>query len=196
MEDKILNLFAYNEQLPFAEIQKLLKIRSNLLSYHLSKLLKSNILIKENNSYKISPDSEYLVPYLSSKQSVLPVILVHIGNSKQAFLIQRKKRPFKGLFSLPGGRLLLGESIQEAAKRILKEKSSIEISNPRITQILHEVVKKNNKIIHSFLLIIVKAKAQTELQDIQNLKRKIVSSDYQIITQKPSKTIKEVITKI
>ncbi|MEK6927148.1 MAG: NUDIX domain-containing protein [Nanoarchaeota archaeon] len=196
MEDKILNLFAYHESLSFSQIQKALKIRSNLLSYHLSKLIKSNILAKENNSYKISSDSEYLVPYLSNKQSVLPVILVHIGNNKKAFLIQRNKRPFKNLFSLPGGRLLLGESIPQAAERILKEKSSLQISNPKVSQIIHEQVKKKNKIIHSFLLIVVKAKAQIPLQNIQKLKKQIISSDYNIITQKSSKSLKEVITKI
>src|SRR3989344_2109558 len=119
MQGKILDLFVYNDKLKFNEIEKNLKIRSNKLAYHLKKLLKKKILVKEGNYYILSETSEYLIPYISEKKSILPAILIHIGNKKQAFLYKRNKRPYKDLLSMPGGRFLVGETIQQATKRIM-----------------------------------------------------------------------------
>ena len=122
MENRILNLFLFHNKLRFKEIQNLLKIRSNKLAYHIKKLLKKGMLIKRSNYYLLTENAEYLIPYLSDKSHVLPVILIYLGNKKECFLFKRKKRPYKDYLSLPGGRLLLGESIEDAVTRIMKEK--------------------------------------------------------------------------
>ena len=62
--------------------------------------------MKSNDSYGLSETAESLIPYLSSKRAVLPVVLICIGNSKKCFLIKRDKRPFKGKLSLPGGEIV------------------------------------------------------------------------------------------
>ena len=49
MENEILKLFAFNDKLRFNEIEDFLKTRSNKLSYHLKKLVKRGILIRNNN---------------------------------------------------------------------------------------------------------------------------------------------------
>ncbi len=187
MEEKILNLFAHNESLSFKEIQKSLKIRSNNLAYHLKKLIKDNKLEKSNKEYRLSPDSEYLIPYMSEKQAVIPVVLVLIKHKGRAFLVKRTKRPYLGLLGLPGGRLLVGESPEEAAKRIAR-KFNIKINNQKIEKIFLEHIKKKNKIIHSFILILVSAKAisKINLTDIQKNKPRIIKSDYFLIKSKSS----------
>ena len=198
-EDSILRLFLYNYKLKFNEVERLLKQRSNKIAYHIKNLVKRGILEKKEGYYFLNDNSEYLIPYLSDKSSVLPVILICIGDNKKAFLFKRKKRPFKNLLSLPGGRLLLGESIEKATSRIMKEKFNLDVKFKKINIILLEHVVKKNKILHSFLLIAVDArtKDKLELTDIKNNKRKIISSDYNILNSRTGKiNINTIKTKI
>ncbi|MBX4212018.1 NUDIX domain-containing protein [Candidatus Pacearchaeota archaeon] len=182
MRDKILELFTLHEKLKFHQFGKALNIRSNKVAYHLKSLIKEGIIDKKGDSYMLAEPAEHLIPYISEKKTVIPVVLVCIKKSNKVFLSKRTKRPFLGLFSLPGGRLVLGESIEEAAKRIMKTKYNVTIGLEKILSISLEHVKRKDKIIHSFLLILVSAKALSPLKiiEIKN-KNKIVASDYQLI---------------
>ena len=122
MENEIITLFAHEANLTFNAIKKKLKMRSNKLAYWLKKLSRQGVLTKSKQGYMLNESAEHLIPYLSATKSALPVLLVHIGDKKKAFLYRRTKRPYKGLLGLPGGRLLIGESPQEAAHRIMKNK--------------------------------------------------------------------------
>lgn len=183
MERKILDLFLFSNKLKFNEIEKLTKIRSNKLAYHIKRLIARNILKKEGEYYSLSETSEYLIPYLSEKKAPLPVVLILIGNEKKCFLYLRKKRPYAGKLSLPGGRLILGESIEDAVKRIMNEKFGIKAKLKKINSISFEHVKKNEKIIHSFILFFVSAEPNEKIQtiDIDKNKRYIIPSDYKLI---------------
>src|SRR4030042_1021939 len=101
MEKERISLFLTNKKLKFNQIEKLLKIRSNKLDYHLKKLIDKKIIEKTNNFYKLTEISEYLIPYTSEKNALLPVVLILIGNDKKAFLYKRTKRPYQGFLSLP-----------------------------------------------------------------------------------------------
>lgn len=185
MEQEILKQFLFNKKLKFNEIEKGLKVRSNKLSYHLKSLVKKQILEKKDEQYFLSETAENLIPYLSDKKSTLPVILIQIGNKNNVFLHKRKKRPFKDFLSLPGGRLLIKESPEQAAKRIMENKFNIKIEKIKIKSISLEHVKKSNKILHSFLLILIQAKTKDniELTNVNKNKLKITSSDYKLIKQ-------------
>ncbi len=164
MENKILSLFSYNHKMKFNEIEKEIKIRSNQLAYHLKNLIKKEIITKEAEEYKLADNFEHLIPYLSDKNSVLPIILIAIKNKKNIFLIERDKRPFKGKLGLPGGRILLGENISKATERIMKEKFKINCKLEKTNSVSLEHVKKNDKVIHSFLLILVTAKTKDKIK--------------------------------
>jgi len=189
MESKILNLFLFNHKIKFSEIEKSLNIRSNKLAYHLKQLVKKKILCKKGEFYLLSETTEHLLPYLSDKKAVLSIILIHIGNKKSCFLFKRNKRPFKDKLSLPGGRLIVGESIEGATKRIIKDKFNLNVKFKKINSVSLEHVKKNKKIAHSFSLIFVSAvvrereKNKVKLVDIKKNKSKIIKSDYQLITK-------------
>ena len=185
MKQVILNLFTFHEKLKFNEIEKLLKQRSNKLAYHLNKFVKKGVLEIKNKEYSLTPAVEYIIPYLSDKKAVLPIIIVHIGNSRKAFLYKRKKRPFKDKLSLPGGRMLLGESISQAAKRIMKEKHDLNIDELKIKSVSLEHLKRGSETIHTFFLILIKAKAkEANLTKVKENKRSIISSDYNLIANK------------
>ncbi len=191
MEKQILKLFLKENKLKFNEIEKFLEIRSNKLNYHLKKLISKGIIEKEKEFYKLTETSEYLIPYISEKNSVLPVILILIRNKQKAFLIQREKRPYKNKLSLPGGRIILGESISKAVKRILKDKHKLNATLQKINSVSLEHVYKNKKVIHSFLLIFVTAKTKDkiELTNIKPNKSKIIPSDYKLILNDSNKKI-------
>lgn len=179
----ILKLFQYNQKLKFSDIEKALRTRSNKLACHLKNLTKKGILIKEGSFYSLSENSEHLIPYLSEKSSPLAVVLILVGDRKKCFLITRSKRPFKGKLSLPGGRILIGESIEQATERIAG-KFDIRAKFTKINSISLEHVKKNEKILHSFFLILVSARTNEKisLTDIKSNKKKIIPSDYKLIT--------------
>ena len=196
MENKILNLFTFNNRLKFNEIERLLNTRSNKLAYHLRNLVYKNILVKEDNNYSLAENSEQIIPYLSEKNHILPVVLIHLGNKKEVFLHKRNKRPYKDYLSLPGGRILIGESIEDAIKRIMKEKFNLYVNLKKINSVSLEHVKKNNKVIHSFFLIFVSAKTKNDIKlfNIRRNKSKIIKSDYYLLNNKlDSKTNLEVI---
>ncbi|MEK6855524.1 MAG: hypothetical protein AABX66_00015 [Nanoarchaeota archaeon] len=190
MEEKILHLFTSANKLKFIDIERALKQRSNKIAYHLNSLKNRGILKKENSLYSLSDEAEYLIPYLSEKKSSLPVILIEIKKNAKVFLYKRKKRPYLNLYSLPGGRLIIGESVQEGAKRIMLSKFNIQIIPKEIKSISLEHIKKN-KIIHSFILILVKAEIisssnrSIEFQDLNKIKKEVIKSDYKLLISKP-----------
>lgn len=182
--EKILNLFLYNNRLKFNEIEKSTKIRSNKLTYHLKKLIQKGVIIKEKDFYRLSETSEHIIPYLSEKKSILPVILIAIEKDKKIFMYKRYKRPYNEKLSLPGGRILLGETIPKATERIMKEKFNITCKFKKINSISLEHVKnKNKRIIHSFLLIFVTATTRDIINyvDVKENTMEIIPSDYKLI---------------
>lgn len=195
----ILKLFQYQEKLRFADMEKSLNIRSNKLAYHLKMLTKKGILKKEGFFYSLSESSEYLIPYLSQKESYLPVVLILLGNNKKAFLYARKKRPYVNKLSLPGGRILVGETLADASERIMGEKFKIEARFIRLNSISFEQVRKSKKIVHSFILFFVSVETtkRIDLLEVSKHKNKIIPSDYNLISEDFNKrtNIKTIISK-
>ncbi|MFQ5532002.1 MAG: NUDIX domain-containing protein [Candidatus Nanoarchaeia archaeon] len=195
MEKVILKQFLYSNKLKFNEIEKQTKIRSNKLAYHINNLCRKGMLKKEQEFYKLAENSEYLIPYLNEKQTVLPVILIRIqnqNNSNEVFLITRAKRPFHNLLGLPGGRILIGETIEQATQRIMKTKYKINCKLKKINSISLEHVKKKDEIIHSFLLITVNAKTNDVIKytNIEKYKKRIITSDYKLIKNNINSEVK------
>lgn len=144
------------------------------------------MLAKYEKYYFLTENSEYIIPYLSEKKSVVPVVIIHIGDGKQAYLIKRKKRPYHNLLGLPGGRLLLGEKINLAVQRIMHTKYNINAKLVKINSVSLEHLIKNKKVIHSFFLVFVSAKTngQLPLTNISKNKKSIIKSDYYLIKTK------------
>ena len=197
METNIPSLFTHRKHLTFAQIGKLLNIRSNKLAYHLKLLCYNGKIVKEGINYSLSDVSASRISYFSPISSPLPVVLVHLGTNTQAFLHIRKKRPYLGYYGLPGGRLRVGESIEQAAQRIMKDKFGITIKAHKQVSIAleHVLIKDKHKRInlesqnqkaaqlYSFLLILVHAttKEKISLVKIATKKKGIIPSDYAML---------------
>jgi len=187
----ILGLFQYHQKLKFSDIEKALKVRSNKLAYHIKNLTKRGFLIKEDNYYSLSENTENIIPYLSNKKAMLPVILIYLGNNDKCFLYNRKKRPFKDKLSLPGGRPLTGESLANSVQRIMKEKFNINAKLKNLHSISIENLKKNKKIIQTDIIFLVSASSKDKivLTSIEKAKSKMITSDYLLIKKDLNKKI-------
>jgi len=70
------------------------------------------------------------------------MVAVHpiVFRDDQIVLVKRAKEPSKGKWSLPGGRIELGETVYEAAKREVLEECSIEIDIERLFDIGDSII--------------------------------------------------------
>jgi ADP-ribose pyrophosphatase YjhB (NUDIX family) len=66
---------------------------------------------------------------MSEKQSnnPIPVVDVIIQQDSKILFAKRKKEPFKGYLGLPGGFVNIGETVEDAARREVKEETSLDI---------------------------------------------------------------------
>jgi len=88
-------------------------------------------------------------------------------------LVKRSKEPSKGKWSIPGGRLELGEAIYEAAKREVREECSIEIEIERVLEVTDNIIRdEEGRVQYHFVLIDLlarytggEAKAQSDAEE-------------------------------
>ena len=62
-------------------------------------------------------------------QSPIPSVGAVVINNKKILMIKRGKPPAEGIWSIPGGRLKLGESLQQAAEREVFEETGLVIKS-------------------------------------------------------------------
>ncbi|HEB47357.1 MAG TPA: hypothetical protein ENI22_02715 [Candidatus Pacearchaeota archaeon] len=183
MEKAILNVFLYKNKLRFSEIEDKTGLRSNKLAYYLKKLIFKGIVVKNKENYMLSESHEHLIPYITEKQAILPVLLIVAEKKGKYFLYHRDKRPYNDFLSLPGGRILVGENIKKATVRIMKNKFGINSSFKGIKSISLEHVRKNGKIIYSFLLMLVSVSTREDIKyyDLEENRKNMIRSDYLLL---------------
>ena len=81
-----------------------------------------------------------------------------IVHNNKILLIKRIKEPYTGYWSMPGGKLEFGETIEECAVRELKEETNIDSEFERLGGIASEVVYNKGKKKAHFLLFVCKLK--------------------------------------
>ena len=106
-----------------------------------------------------------------------PRVSVHalILNEGHMLLIKRATEPSKGKWSLPGGRIELGETIHQAIKREVLEECSVEIEIERIFDVGENIIRdEEDRISYHFVLIYFLAhykggelKAQSDAEDVR-----------------------------
>lgn len=125
----ILRQLFQKDGLRFAQIN-VENVPSDQFSYHLRQLVKYGLIEKlDDNSYRLSARGRtrtiMLYPNEDGfiEQGFLAVRLVisKQQDGKRYFLIQqRAKVPYKGTYATPGDKILFGEDVHDAARRILK----------------------------------------------------------------------------
>lgn len=200
VEEDILKLFVKKSSLSFSEIEKAIKVRSNRLAYYLRQLVTDGMLVKSNERYQLDASIKHELPQLSRRlPTPMPVVLLLAQKKGKTVLIQRDRYPYKGLWSLPGGRLGLHESLHDAVKRIGKEKLQCDVKGDTVCSVLRERVIENNVVTHSFLLMLVKVHLEGNAKwfdEEQVNKLPLVPSDKLLLQRSKTSRYDEVILKV
>jgi len=94
-----------------------------------------------------------LVKRLYPKQPVIGVGAVVICDGK-ILLEKRKNEPGKGKWSIPGGLVELGESVEQTVIREVREETGLEVEKPEHIDVVDNVVRDNNSEIKYHFVII------------------------------------------
>lgn len=198
--EQIFRLFLENIRLKFSEIEKALNIKSNMVSYHLERMQKEELIEKREAYYFLTKRAEKYLPIIphivGEKLSPLPVILIALLNEDSILLMKRNRRPYKDYWALIGGKMLLEESFEEASKRLIKEKTSFDAKFVSINSVIHERVEGEGLIKHSFILFFTKMMVkETEFKNTGHgklkwfklskiRKKEIIPSDFWLVKNK------------
>ena len=83
-------------------------------------------------------------------------------NDGKILMIKRAREPNKGKWSIPGGRIELGESIHEAVKREVSEECNIEIEILRLLEVSDNIIRdEERRVRYHYVLIDVLARYKT-----------------------------------
>ena len=84
---------------------------------------------------------------------------VVVFRQDEVLLVQRGTAPNKGQWSIPGGNMLLGETVMEAVHRELLEETGVKIEQPTLLDVVDVIVPDGiGKILYHYTLIDYQAK--------------------------------------
>jgi mutator protein MutT len=78
-------------------------------------------------------------------------VVVIEGN--RVLLVRRGQEPLKGEWSIPGGALELGETLEAGARREVAEETGIEIRILSLVEVLDRIVRQEDRIRYHYVLI-------------------------------------------
>ena len=71
----------------------------------------------------------------------------------KALIIKRAHDPRKGEWSLPGGRVELGESLEDATRREIKEETGLDIDVGPLVEVFDRVHRLDGRIRYHFVIV-------------------------------------------
>ena len=77
------------------------------------------------------------------QQPVVGVGAVVVKDGK-AIIIKRANEPYKGQWSIPGGRVELGESLADAVRREIREETGLEVDVGPVIEVFERVMRDDN----------------------------------------------------
>lgn len=83
---------------------------------------------------------------------------VAVFRGDKLLLARRNRNPFKDYWVIPGGKIRVGETIEEACKREVKEEACIDIEVDDVYGIYPSIMKKGETVSYHNFLIGVKAR--------------------------------------
>jgi ADP-ribose pyrophosphatase YjhB (NUDIX family)/DNA-binding HxlR family transcriptional regulator len=161
-----------HKDLLFSEIVKKSGLRDHgHLNYHLQLLVRQGLVVKEGQMYRASAMGERLGVYLKQFQmkEMYPISLVCafvFNKSGELLLLRRAKNPQRGRWGLPGGKMVIGESLVQAAERELFEETGLKLKAVRALGFFPSRVYKSNELSYHVNIVPVLMKAFSEKDKI------------------------------
>jgi len=78
---------------------------------------------------------------------------VVVFRNEEVLLVKRKKAPYKGQWSIPGGKQRLGEPVTQAARRELMEETGVEVNELTLIDVIDIIVPdEERKILYHYIV--------------------------------------------
>ena len=78
---------------------------------------------------------------------------VVVFRNEEVLLVKRKKAPYKGQWSIPGGKQRLGETITQAARRELMEETGVKVNELTLIDVIDIMVPdEEGKILYHYIV--------------------------------------------
>jgi len=136
-------------------------VESNLYQYHLLQLQQLGFIKKNDNMYELSAKGLAYADRQSSKlkkERIQPklITILFIKTPKGIILLPKLKQPFISTYSLPSGKIHLGESIYDSAKREAYEKAKINFDTKElsISGYAHFTIRQQETSISEFYAVL------------------------------------------
>ncbi|HEX9973002.1 MAG TPA: NUDIX hydrolase [bacterium] len=135
---------------------------------------------------------------------IVGVGVITVNDEKKVLLVKRGNEPRKGLWSVPGGMVELGERVREAGIREVKEECNIDVEPEEVISVVDIILKdQDNGVKYHYVLIEYLAKylggevqaqsdvleagwfARTALDDLDlpEVTRKVIEKAYDLQTK-------------
>jgi mutator protein MutT len=85
-------------------------------------------------------------------QPVVGIGAVIVKDGK-ALIVKRAHDPYKGQWSIPGGRVELGETLAEAVRREMREETGLEVSVGALIEVFERVERQDGRIRYHFVIV-------------------------------------------
>jgi len=152
--------------LRYSHIDKDKQFENDLFNYHLQKLVKKGFVIKDADSiYSLSEFGKKIIVDISPlsqenkdkykfRVNVTTIIRQNRKNGIYLHAHKRKRHPFYGEVSTTGGSVDQGESLIDASKRTILEKTGLELINPKIIACIRLVQLKESCVFQDLFLYV------------------------------------------
>ncbi len=131
LQKHILHQLIFNPTARYADL-KPKEVEGNLFMYHLRQLMLDGLVAKRADGlYELSPAGKLFADKLSLElfapriQPKIVTIIACKNDVGEWLLLKRKRQPLINLTGFPYGKIHLGETIQQAAERELREKTGL-----------------------------------------------------------------------
>jgi 8-oxo-dGTP diphosphatase len=71
----------------------------------------------------------------------------------KAVIIKRANEPYKGQWSIPGGRLELGESLVDAVRRELREETGLDVQVGPLIDVFERILRDDDGVRYHFVIV-------------------------------------------
>lgn len=170
LKRQILYQLIINPYLNFAKL-KPDNTEGNIFTYHLKQLISEGLVQKRTNgSYELTQEGQKYADKATLKnltpraQPKIVTLLICQNQKGEYLLYQRKRQPFLKLIGFPYGKIHLGESVLESAKRELAEKTGLLAKISHIGDCYLTIFEENNLLSQMLCHIILGQNPKGELK--------------------------------
>lgn len=99
---------------------------------------------------------------MKNKYQIINAVISPVIFQDKFLLIKRIKPPYKGLWSLPGGKLEIGEHPQQTIVREIKEETGLDVKFVSFRGIVSEILYNNNQPETQFVIWVCETRAKSD----------------------------------